>query len=141
MRRSFPAGVGPPALPGLVIREGTPRSHLQTRSTTSGHTSLAATGQLTEQFVKLTDRQAVQIGHQIGAELRRAVELVGWIGSAGIGNHPPLQGSMGSVGAAGAVGLAALGSADPLLDQPLGAFRAASDHRHPPLRGPAGSRH
>src|SRR4029453_9498256 len=26
------------ALPGLVIREGTPRSHLQTRSTTSGHT-------------------------------------------------------------------------------------------------------
>ena len=29
-----------PALPGLVIREGTPRSHLQTRSTTSGHTSL-----------------------------------------------------------------------------------------------------
>jgi hypothetical protein len=43
---------------------------------------LAATGQLTEQFVKLTDRQAVQIGQQIGAELRRAVELVGWIGSA-----------------------------------------------------------
>jgi hypothetical protein len=39
MRRSFPAGVSPPALPGLVIREGTPRSHLQTRSTTSGHTS------------------------------------------------------------------------------------------------------
>jgi hypothetical protein len=38
MRRSFPAGVGPPALPGLVIREGTPRSHLQTQSTTSGHT-------------------------------------------------------------------------------------------------------
>jgi hypothetical protein len=32
-------GVAPPAFPGLVIREGTPRSHLQTRSTTSGHTS------------------------------------------------------------------------------------------------------
>ena len=31
-----------PALPGLVIREGTPRSHLQTRSTTSGHTSSSA---------------------------------------------------------------------------------------------------
>jgi hypothetical protein len=31
-----------PALPGLVIREGTPRSHLQTRSTTSGHTSAGA---------------------------------------------------------------------------------------------------
>jgi hypothetical protein len=29
----------PPALPGLVIREGTPRSHPHTRSTTSGHTS------------------------------------------------------------------------------------------------------
>ena len=36
--RSPPAFTAP-ALPGLVIREGTPRSHLQTQSTTSGHTS------------------------------------------------------------------------------------------------------
>jgi hypothetical protein len=38
LRRSFPAGVGPPALPGFVIREGTRRSLPQTRSTTSRHT-------------------------------------------------------------------------------------------------------
>jgi hypothetical protein len=42
---------------------------------------------------------------------------------------------VGSVGAAGAVGLAALGAARPLLDQPLGAFEAASDRGHSPVGG------
>jgi hypothetical protein len=95
---------------------------------------LAVAGQLPQQLGQLADRQAVQRGHQIGAE-PLAVELVGGMGSAGIGYHPPLLGSVGSVGAADAVGLAALGSAGPLVDQPLGAFGAASDRGHPPLEG------
>jgi hypothetical protein len=92
---------------------------------------LAATGQLTEQFVKLTDRQAVQIGQQIGAELRRAVELVGWIGSAGIGNHlprlGPLVGAAGPVTAAGVVGLVALAALLAVLVAGVGALGAAGD--------------
>ena len=38
------AGVHAPGLLGLVIREGTPRSHRQTQSTTSGHTSSPTAG-------------------------------------------------------------------------------------------------
>jgi hypothetical protein len=99
---------------------------------------LAATGQLTEQFVKLTDRQAVQIGQQIGAELRRAVELVGWIGSAGIGNHPPLQGSMGSgrCGWRGRPGGARLGRPAP---RPT-AGRVQGGERSSPPAAPGASR-
>jgi hypothetical protein len=96
---------------------------------------LAAAGQLPQQLGQLTDGQAVQVGGQVGAKPRRAVELVGVGGSAGISNHSPLVGSVGSVGTAGAVGLAALGAPGPLLDQPLGAFGAASDRGHPPLGG------
>jgi hypothetical protein len=66
MRRSFPAGVDPPALPGLVIREGTPRSHLQTRSTTSSHTSAVIVE------IKSTDWDTLA-GHRVRPNLRSHV--------------------------------------------------------------------
>jgi hypothetical protein len=40
---------------------------------------------------------------------------------------------LGAVGAGGALDLAAVGAADPVAGQPLGAFGAAGDGGHPPL--------
>ena len=74
------------------------------------------------------DGQAVQVGDQVGVKPRLAAELVGWMGSSGIGNRPPVVRSVrlvGSVGALGAVGLAALAALLAVKVAAVGALGAA----------------
>ena len=62
--------------------------------------------------------------------VHRRRELFGGVGSAGIGNHPPLLGLVGSAGAVaagGAVGLRALATALTVAGVAVGAFGAADD--------------
>ena len=73
---------------------------------------------------------AGQIGTQLGADPLLAVELVGWVRSAGIGHHPPLRGllrSAGAIGPTGTVDVAAVGAACALTGQPLAAVGPADD--------------
>ena len=73
---------------------------------------------------------AGQIGTQLGADPLLAVELVGWVRSAGIGHHPPLRGLLRSAGANGPTGtvdVAAVGAACALTGQPLAAVGPADD--------------
>jgi hypothetical protein len=69
-------------------------------------------------------------GILVGVDVLFAVELIGWVESAGIGNHPPLLGlarSADAVGSVRSVVVASVGAAGPLAGQPVAAVGSSDD--------------
>jgi hypothetical protein len=131
---------GPPqvsdVLPGRVWRDGT-ALNVALAVATIQQRDPGRFGQLAQQVGQFLEEQAVQVSGQVrgGTGLALSLPGLGTVGLSGIGHHPPLLGSRWKpASAVGALELTAVGPAGPLLGQPLGAFGAAGDGGHPPLR-------